>query len=140
MALLITDVLDFLEDQGLVAGATGWTRAAGFMPPSPDKVVAVFETPGEPPEMVKAGSAETKYDTPGFQVRVRAGNFDYAAARAKIGAIYRALHGSTLAPATGDPAYLLVRGVQSGPLPLGLDQANRPDMTWNFVAIREREE
>ena len=139
MALLITDVLDYLEDQGLVAGATGWTRAAGFMPPSPDKIVAVFESPGDPPEMTKAGSGETAYDEPGFQVRVRATKHDYASARAKIGAVFRALHGSSLAPATGDPVYVLVRAVQSGPLPLGLDESNRPDLTWNFTAKRERE-
>lgn len=140
MALLVTDVLDYLQGQGLIGGSTGWSRAAGYMPAEPDQVIAVFETPGAPPELVPEGSSEQAYDEPGFQVRGRGGFHGYSALRSKMGAIYRALHGSSLSPATGDPAYVLVRAVQSGPLPMGLDQNNRPEMAWNFVAMRERED
>ena len=139
MALLITDVLDYLEAQSLIGGVTGWTRAAGYLPPSPDQVVAIFETPGEVPEVVPEGSTEQAYDVPGFQVRARGGEFGYSALRTKIGAIYRSLHGSTLSPTTGDPGYVYVYGVQSGPLPMGNDGNNRPELVWNFVAMRERE-
>ncbi len=139
MALLVTDVLDFLQAEGLIAGATGWERAASGLPPEPDKVIVVFESGGFPPELKPVGSAETEYDEPTFQVRGRADKFGYGALRAKMGAIYLALHGSELAPASGDPAYVLVRAMQAGPFPLGLDKNDRPGLTWNFTALRERE-
>lgn len=138
MARLVTDVLDFLGDQGIIDGGTGWTGFAGYLPPDPDQVIVVYETPGSDPELIPAGSVETAYDEPGFQVRGRGAEFGYAALRDKMGAIYRALHGSELAPASGDPAYVLVRAVQSAPLPLGLDDNSRPHFTWNFLALRER--
>lgn len=139
MALLITDVLDFLGGEGIIDGATGWAGYDAYLPPDPDKVITVFETTGLEPALKPTGSAETEYDEPGFQVRGRGAVFGYSALRVKMGEIYRALHGSTLSPTTGDPAYVLVRAVQSGPLPLGLDSNNRSGMTWNFVAMRERE-
>ena len=136
---LLTDVLDHLAAEGLIDGATGWTGSAGYLPPTPDKVIAVFETPGDPPEMISVGSTEQAYDAPGFQIRGRGAAMGYEALREKMGAIFLALHDSTLSPATGEPAYVLVRAVQSGPLPLGLDENDRPGMTWNFTALRERE-
>ena len=72
-------------------------------------------------------------------MRGRGVAFGHSDLRTKMGAVYRTLHGSALAPATGDPAYVIVRAVQSGPMPMGLDSANRPEMTWNFTALRERE-
>lgn len=137
MSRLVQDVLGFLEDANLVEGATGWTASAGYMPDDPDQVIAVFETPGAEPELTPVGSSETAYDEPSFQVRGRAGKFGYDTLRDQMGAIFRALHGADL-DGFGDQAYVLVRGVQSAPLPLGLDDASRPGMTWNFTALRER--
>lgn len=137
--MLVTDVLDFLEDEGLIGGETGWGRAAGYLPDSPNQMIAVFETPGALPESKSASSIETEYDEPAFQVRGRGDKFGYEALRTKMGAIYRALHGSELSPASGDPVYVFVYARQSGPFPLGLDENNRPGLTWNFTALRERE-
>lgn len=139
MTLMVDDVLDFLVAEGLVGGATGWTVAYGHLPPTPDQVIAVFETPGLPPEAAPAGSTETEYDEPGFQIRGRGATFGMAALRILMGQIYRALHKSSLAPATGDPAYVFVFAEQSGPLTLGLDDDSRPSLTWNFRCMRERE-
>lgn len=136
---LLADVLDHLEAAGLVGGASGWARAAGYLPPTPDRVIAVFETPGPPPEVVKAGSTEPAYDAPRFQVRGRGAPFGYEALRARMEDVYLALHDSTLSPATGDPAYVRVDALQSGPLSLGLDENSRPGLTWNFETLRERE-
>lgn len=133
MALLVTEVLDYLEAQGLIGGATGWTRAAGFLPPDPDKVVAVYVTPGFPPEIVRDGSTETAYDEPGFQVRGRGAVHGYSELENKMRAIYTSLHGVPIAA-----NYVLVRATQSAVLPLGLDEKGRPGMTWNFEAVRER--
>jgi len=139
MALLITDVLDFLVSEGVIGGATGWDQFAGYLPPDPDQVIVVFETPGLIPAIRKDGSTELEYDEPGFQIRGRSNKFDYEALRIKMGEVFRSLHGSDLSPATGDPTYVIVRAVQSGPLPLGLDDESRNGMTWNFEAMRERE-
>ncbi len=139
MALLITDVLDFLVAEGIIGGATGWTRGAAYLPPDPDQIIAVFETTGLVPEVVKTGSTEQSYDNPGFQVRGRGTEFGYEALRIKMGQVYRTLHGSALGPASGDPMYVIVTAVQSGPLPIGLDDESRPGLTWNFIAMRERE-
>jgi len=137
--MLVTDVLDFLETEGLIEGATEWSGFAGYLPPEPNQAIAVFETPGAPPESKPDGSTETEYDEPTFQVRGRGEKFGYEALRTKMGAIYRALHGSELSPASGDPVYVYVYARQSGPFPLGLDENNRPGLTWNFKALRERE-
>lgn len=139
MALLITDVLDFLVAEGIIGGATGWGQGAGYMPPDPDQIIAVFNTPGLVPEVVKTGSTEQAYDNPGFQVRGRGGEFGYNALAVKMGEVFRSLHGSALGPTSGDPAYVIVIGIQSGPLPIGLDDESRPGLTWNFEAMRERE-
>lgn len=139
MALLLKDVLDFLEEEGLIGGSTGWARAAGFLPPTPNKVIVVYESSGEPPELLSQGNNPLDYDRPAFQVRGRGDVHGYEALREKMGAIFRALHGSQLSPATGDPEYVGIWGIQSGPLPLGLDENSRPELTWNFRAIRERE-
>lgn len=139
MALLITDVLNFLVSEGIIEGATGWTRGAGYLPPDPDQVIAVFETPGLVPEVVKTGSTEQAYDNPGFQIRGRGGEFGYDALRQKMGQVFRTLHESVLAPTSGDPLYVIVTAVQSGPLPIGLDEESRPGLVWNFTAMRERE-
>ena len=139
MALLITDVLDYLVAESLIGGETGWARMASFMPPTPDKMIVVYETGGFPSESAPSGSAETEYDEPTFQVRGRGDEFGYEELRTKMGAIYRALHESELAPTSGDPVYVYVYAIQSGPFPLGLDKGSRPELTWNFKALRERE-
>ena len=140
MSLLLTDVTAFLVSEGLIEGATEWVKKSGHMPSSPDKVIVVYETGGFPPESAPDSSDETEYDEPTFQVRGRGVAFGYEELRTKMGAIYRALHGSELAPASGDPVYVYVYAIQSGPFPLGLDKVDdRPEMTWNFKALRERE-
>lgn len=139
MALLIDDVLDYLVAQGVIEGATGWTRAAGYLPPSPNQVIAVFETGGIEPEIAPVGSDEVEYDYPGFQVFGRGAVFGYEALRNKMGEVFRTLHDSTLSPGVGTPAYVQVQAVQSGPLALGYDENDRPLLTWNFTAMRERE-
>lgn len=141
MALLLTDVRNYLVEEGLVetGGDPSWDCWCGYLPPSPDAGIAIFETSGAVPETKKSGSTETEYDEPHFQVRGRGEKFGLETLREKMGAIYRALHDSTLSPSTGDPAYVFVFALQSAPFSLGLDDSQRPGMTWNFKALRERE-
>lgn len=138
MAILATDIVDFLAGLGLIDGATGWTSAKEYMPPSPDKIIAVFETPGLEPEIVSEGVTETAYDQPGFQIRARGAAHGYAAMRDKLTAIFAALHGVSITGTTNNAGYLLVRAVQSAPMNLGHDEKSRPEATWNFLTVRER--
>lgn len=132
--MLLNDVLSFLESEGLINGGTGWTGYASFLPTSPDQAVAIFETGGLPPEIIREGSDEIEYDDPGFQIRVRGARDDYLGMRNKIYAIYEALHGVDM----DNGNYVLVQAVQSSLLPLGLDGNNRPEATWNFLAMKVR--
>lgn len=137
---LLDDVIDFLDSAGLVNdGSDGWQGFKSYLPPSPDRVLAVFETPGLEAEGRKPGTGETPYDSPGFQIRIRGDRFGYEAMRARLQAVFESLHEADLnGVTTGSPQWLLCRAVQSGPLPLGLDESGRPGATWNFQAIRER--
>jgi len=139
MATLYDDVLNYLAAEGLIDGSTGWAGKAAYMPATPNKLICVFETPGEPPESKKDGSDEQEYDLPGFQIRGRGEAFGYDALRAKMQEIFLALHGSSLSPSSGDPGYVYVFAVQSGPMPMGYDDNSRPGLTWNYRCMRERE-
>ncbi len=139
-AKLVTDVLDYLAVQGLIDEETGWTGAYGYMPSEPDQIIVVFETGGFPAEAKPDSSDEQEYDEPTFMIMGRGESFGYDALRDKMGDIYRSLHESELSPTSGDPEYVYVYATQSGPFPLGTDEAdNRPRLTWNFRALRERE-
>lgn len=133
MTRLLTDVLGYLQTAGLVGGASGWSRAASYLPPEPDRVIVVFETGGNEPELLPDGSTELLYDEVTFQVRGRAEAFAYQALRDHLGEVYRALHGAAI---TAD--YVQVRATQAGPIQLGLDDRSRPGLTWNFTALRRR--
>ena len=139
-AKLVTDVRDYLVGEGLIGDETGWDKGIGYMPPTPDQMIVVFETGGFPAEAKPDSSDEQEYDEPTFMIMGRGEAFGYDALRDKMGEIYRSLHESELSPATGDPGYVYVYATQSGPFPLGTDEAdNRPRLTWNFRALRERE-
>lgn len=137
---LLDDIGDHLIAAGVVGGVTGWTLAKSFLPPSPDQVVALYETPGEAPDILRPGDSSTAFDKPGLQVRVRGAAHDYATARTKIQAVFAALHQSEPAVTSGEPYIVYLYAVQSAPMPLGLDQSNRPELTWNFILMRQRGE
>lgn len=134
---LLDDVGNWLVTQGIVGGSTGWTLGESFMPPNPDKMIVLYETPGENPEIIGTGSSEKIYDKPGFQVRIRSTEFDYVGARSKIQEVFKALHQKEPAITSG-VNYVYVYGVSSGPMPMGLDANNRPELTWNFRTMKER--
>ena len=59
----------------------------------------------------------------------------YEAARVKMKQVYLALH--AMEPGVN---FVYLYSNQSGPLPMGDDDNDRPEMTWNFVTMRERED
>lgn len=136
---LLDQIGNILINAGVVNGGTGWTLCQSFEPPTPDKVVVLYETPGEPPDIVRPTSPETAYDLPGIQVRVRGDVNKYKETTAKIREVFMALHGQEPGPVAGELTCTFIYGIGSGPLPLGLDGSNRPELTWNFRVMRERE-
>jgi len=125
---LLDDIGSALTTAGLVGGATGWTLYKSYFPDKPDQVVGLFETGGDDPDLTEG----TKYDMPSFQVRVRGQEFEYDTARTKIEAVFSTLHDATVS------GYIFVFAVNSGPIPLGYDKNNRPDLSWNFQTMKAR--
>lgn len=126
---LLEDLGTQLTGLGLVGGGSGWTLAKGFLPPDPDQVVALFETPGLAPE------AAVDLDRPGFQVRVRGHRKEYDVARVKLEAIYAALHKLTGTLSGNYYVSILATG---GALPLGEDRNERPEIAQNYLCQRSR--
>jgi len=125
---LLDDIGTKLTSAGVVGGATGWSLAKAFEPPTPNKVVTLYETGGGPPDQTDG----TKYDLPTFQARVRGDEFGYEAARTKMEAVFDALNDATIS------GYVFVFALDSGPLSLGHDGATRPLLTLNFTTMKQR--
>ena len=125
--MLLDDIASYLQQQGI----SGVYK--GFMPDTPDNLVALFEYAGEPIELVM-GADDPVLERPGLQVRVR--DKSYPAGRAKIGQIVDFLHGLSEVVVNGT-RYLLIRANQS-PESLGLDANNRSEFVCNFSVLKER--
>lgn len=74
-------------------------------------------------------------DYPDFQVRVRGAPDGYQAARAKLQAIFDALHGNEAAIGAD---YVLVYCKQSGVTPLGQDEKRRPHIAQSYRVTKNR--
>lgn len=119
---LLDDIKTRLDAESVTGGATGWSAFTSFLPTDPDKAVAVFETGGDTPEMAMGG---TNYPKPTFQVRIRGESFEYETARQKAQDAINALHRYSVNNQT-------FFAIQSGPLSIGNDENDRPNLTVNF--------
>lgn len=126
---LLDDIAGAIVNAGLAGGTSGWTLYKGYLPPEPDHAMVLLETPGLAPE------AELALDRPAFQVRLRAEPRAYDVARAKLQAVFAALHGQE--PAVG-AAYVLLHAAASGALSLGQDGRERPQLAMNFRVVKAR--
>lgn len=131
---LLDEIATYLAAQNI--GAGGWTIVKSRMPPTPDKIVAIFETGGPPREQATSVTLER----PTFQVRVRgqprsAIATAYPDARTKLQACVTALDklvGQTLS-GTLYP-FIFAEG---STIALGDDGNLRPELVQNFRAARE---
>lgn len=127
MLSLLDAIAMHLTSQGLVDGTSGWGLAKGWMPPEPDRVIALFEYAGSPPQNA------APLDRPGLQVRLRGDKQQvsgaYAAARAQIERIRESLH--AVGAEVIAPAVRAVVATQSV-FPLGLDDNHRIEFACNF--------
>lgn len=119
---LLDDILARLDAESVTGGATGWETSISFLPDAPNKVIAVFETGGDVPEMAMGG---VNYPKPTFQIRIRGDVFEYQDARTKAQEALVALQRHQV----NDQIFM---AVQSAPLSLGNDKNDRPNMTINF--------
>lgn len=124
---LLDDIHGRLTAAGVIGGASGWTGYKSYLPDTPDKAVAIYETGGPPPETALAIAYPT------FQCRVRGEASGYAAARAQAQAVVDALHAQAAAVGA---AYVYLYAANSGVLPLGNDENDRPHLTVNFRSMR----
>ena len=132
MGRLAEDIAAYLEARGVVGGASGWPVALAFVPPEPDRVVVLTETPGVPP------GGRQLVERPGLQVRVRAAPGASAACEDRCYAVYRALHVLPTGGHSGADGtrYLDVLSAQSGAALLGYDARGRPEYAWTFEIWR----
>lgn len=98
----------------------------GDVIPTPDALVCIraYASGPEP-------DSKLPFDEPYLQLRIR-GTFDEAATRARAQALYDDVHG--LGPLTlPDGAIVMsIIAVQTGPIPLGRDEAGRHELTVNL--------
>ncbi|RJQ09894.1 MAG: hypothetical protein C4551_03225 [Bacillota bacterium] len=125
--MLLDEIGTWLVERGIVGGTTGWTLAKGYMPPTPDRIVALFDTGGTP--------ASPSADQPTFQLRVRAARMDYPGTRAKAWEAFNALQ--KLRGELSGVGYESVTARQL-PFPMGYDTNDRPEFACNLVAVRLR--
>ena len=138
--MLLDEIAQRVDDQSLASssGADGWLLVKSMLPDSSalqDKIVALIETPGEPPD------AQTEVDKPHFQVLVRGASIAqvssaYEEAAAKAQEIKRDLH--RLGPVTLSGRYFPAMWAMQDPFLLEVDQRDRPTFVMNVRAFRSR--
>lgn len=124
---LLDDIGTLITNAGLVAGATGWILQKGYMGDSPDRIVTVNEGVSKNSDH----SSLIGHDYPSVQVLVRGTKLDYESVKTKIDAVIVALNDVAVV----GQVYMLLRQY---PIPLGLDQLQRPMISANFDIMRVR--
>jgi hypothetical protein len=123
---ILDDLKTQLETDSVTGGATGWTCYLGGQQETPDKTITIYETGGDQtPDQFDSGSTY-----PTFQVRGRGAAFGYEALRTKMQAVYDSLNNATIA------GYTYVFAIDSAPIGIGVDGNNRPQLVWNFRAMK----
>lgn len=125
---LLDELGAYLAAQGV--GTVGTDLYLAEMQDSPDTAVAVFETPGRPPELVNS------IDYRRIQVRARARK--YVDAHAKIETVFQLLQGlhETRLPDNSGSLYHLIAARQA-PFSLGSDARQRHELACNFEITYE---
>jgi len=130
--MYLDDIKAYLDAMG--ASSASWPIKIGFMPDDSDQCIALFPTGGYPADTL--GRENTR---PTFQLRVRAGRFDFPIAYAKWQECFDLLQDAQ--HTSGSPALLvgfyLVQAMQTEPLGT-IDDKNRNNLTNNFRVMKSR--
>jgi hypothetical protein len=128
--VLIDDLSDYLSSGGI----TG-TIYKGFLPPTPDTAIAIYETGGVAPIRAMGNVAgRAVVERPRIQVVCRAGQYDYQAARLKAQDVFALLDGMPARTVNG-VSYLDSAAVQS-PFLMGRDESGRPKIACNYDVVK----
>lgn len=130
--MIVKTLALYLQSQGL--GTTTQDMFIEYLPDAPDNAVCLYTTGGfNPPD-----SAVLGYDTPTLQVRTR--NTSAEAAHTKAMNIYATLQGianTTLdvngIPSTSGVFFVSIQALQTSPVILGRDSAQRYEYTQNYA-------
>lgn len=124
MSIIIDDIADYLEDQGV--GTVGTNIFVGEQPNDPANCVTVIDTGGMRPDI----DLPTKKPT--FQVLVR--NTEYSAGAAKLLAIRNILHNKYNAELVDDGNYFYSINAISEGGHIGKDDIGNDEFSMNFEA------
>lgn len=83
-------ILDALKTRIETLSISGYVVKTGYMPATPDKVIALYEYGGNPPEF-GFSQAGLLYGRPGLNIKVRGAADDYVGPRAIMDAIWQDL-------------------------------------------------
>jgi len=125
------DIKDILVGAGIgtFAGTSGWGIYISREPETPDTVVTIYDTGGDPP------SPKFLLDFPTVQVRIRGARQDYKNAFVKAQSVKDALLGVGQTTVNGT---LYVGITQIGDINfIAYDDSERPIFTTNWQIIRE---
>src|SRR5262245_56993919 len=119
------------QSVGVSGSTASWCVTMDYMPASPDRAIALYETGGFPNDR-----GQGLQDRPTFQVIIRGPRHGYSTARTKMSAARTALDG--IGPVTLSGRRYTDLEAQGEPLSLGPDQNERPRVSMNFTAYRSR--
>lgn len=130
--MLLVEIAAKLAADGLVP--SGYIVAKGKLPPTPDKVIVVYETGGLAPQRFFGDS--TTVEMPGLQFVVRGAANDYEGPRLVIDAVFQATLG--WGAFTADGVRYVGVDPQQSPFPfLRSDDNNRTLHAFNAIAMKE---
>lgn len=118
MATVLNDLVTFLA-----AALPAEVVRRGYIPTSPDRVIAFVELIGDEPLATMPGRCGYRMESPNIQVRARAVKDDYEAARDLAQDAFNALHDQVRLTISGTK-YSLIEALQS-PYNLGIDEESR---------------
>ena len=105
----------------------------GKEPATPDATVTIFDTPGQPNELLLVGKSELTYEYPAIQIRVR--NLAYLTGWAFAESIKTFLHGLS-GQVKNNAKYDLIECIQ-GPFLLDWDERDRVRIVLTFNITRK---
>lgn len=124
------DIAAYLAAGGF--GTVGTSIFVNTMPATPNNCISVTGYAGQPPDRTYDGSGNSR---PSVQVRVR--NTSAGTARTTIENIFNYLDGVSNTTLSGTH-YLGIFALNSGAIPLGIDENGRTEFTWNFGTLKSR--
>ena len=130
--MYLDDIKTYLDAMGV--SSVSWPIKIGFLPDDTDQCIALFPTGGYP-----ADTLGRENSRPTFQLRVRAGRFDFPTAYAKWQECFDLLQDAQ--HTSGSPALLVgfayIQAMQTEPLEQPDDKL-RPNFINNFRVLKSR--